>query len=55
MVHDEEILTELDHNDESFGNKTIGSFSGSMLLINNMMGKIGLGSVVSLPARCFFF
>lgn len=37
-MDDEKTLTELDHNDESFGAKTIGSFSGSMLLINNMMG-----------------
>lgn len=38
MLHEDEAIADLHHSDDSFGAKTIGSFAGTMLLINNMMG-----------------
>lgn len=40
MLHDDVVVTELHHGEAegSFGAKTIGTFSGTMLMINNMMG-----------------
>ena len=38
MMHEDEAIADLEHSDESFGSKTIGSFAGTMLLVNNMMG-----------------
>jgi hypothetical protein len=38
MLNDDAVVTDFEHSDESFGVKTIGSVTGTALLMNNMMG-----------------
>jgi amino acid permease len=46
MLHEDETMLELDHTDEDFGVKTIGTFAGWSLMVNNLSGP----GIVLLPS-----